>query len=207
MRKWCLVAVVVAAAPLVGAISAGVLLVRSGLSARPEPPALEAALARQVRSLAGRQNRELKNPVADAKEAINEGRAHFADHCAQCHANDGSGRTELGQHLYPRAPDMRLPATQALSDGELFGVIQNGIRMTGMPAWGDGSKESAAASWQLVHFLRHLPQLSDGEKAEMQRLNPKGPDEWREQEAEEKFLEPGELPDVAPTPGPRQSVE
>ncbi len=198
MRQLRAVAVVAAAALVAGAISVAVLLVRSGLSARPEPSALEAALARQVRSLAGRPNRVLQNPVADAKEAINEGRAHFADHCAQCHGNDGSGQTELGQHLYPRAPDMRLPATQALTDGELFGVIQNGVRMTGMPAWGDGSKESATASWQLVRFLRHLQQLSEEEKAEMQRLNPKGPEEWREQEAEEEFLEPGEQRGAAP---------
>ncbi len=202
MRKWLAVAIVAVAAPVAGASFLGVLLVRSGLSARPEPHALEAALARQVRSLAGRPNRGLKNPVLATKEAIGEGLSHFADHCAQCHGNDGSGRTELGQHLYPRAPDMRLPATQALTDGELFGVIQNGVRMTGMPAWGDGSTESAAASWQLVHFLRHLPQLSDEESAQMQRLNPKGPEEWHEQEAEEKFLEPREQPDPAPGPHP-----
>ena len=62
---------------------------------------------------------------------IAEGRDHFADHCATCHANDGSGNTEMGRGLYPKAPDMRLPATQNLSDAELFYIIENGVRLTG----------------------------------------------------------------------------
>src|SRR2546428_10175979 len=44
--------------------------------------------------------------------------------------------------LYPRAPDLRLRATQDLSDGELFYIIENGVRFTGMPAWGDGGERS-----------------------------------------------------------------
>ena len=68
-----------------------------------------------------------------------QGRAHFADHCASCHGNDGRGNTEMGRNLYPKAPDMRQSGTQHLSDGELYWIIENGVRLTGMPAWGDGS--------------------------------------------------------------------
>ena len=189
MKKWLVAAVVVLAIPVVGGAIAVLLLVRSGLSARAEPSPVEARLARALRSFAARPLRDLHNPVPDTKETVAEGRAHFADHCAQCHANDGSGETEMGTHLYPRAPDMRLPATQQLSDGELFGIIENGVRFTGMPAWGDGTEENRTATWHLVRFIRHLPMLTAEEESEMERLNPRSPDEWREEQDEEQFLE------------------
>lgn len=188
MRKALIVALIVLALPVGGGVVAAILLIRSGFSARPEPSRLEASIARTMRALAGRSLRSLRNPIPDTKDNIADGRAHFADHCAQCHANDGSGQTEMGRHLYPRAPDMRLPATQALTDGELFGIIENGVRLTGMPAWGDGSDQSRTETWKLVRFIRRLPVLTAEDKAEMERLNPKGPDEWREQEEEEQFL-------------------
>jgi Copper binding periplasmic protein CusF len=68
-------------------------------------------------------------------------------------------------------PDMRLAATQGLTDGELHYVIHNGVRFTGMPAGGtEGSDED---SWKLVLFIRHLPQLSAEELRDMEMLNPK----------------------------------
>jgi hypothetical protein len=93
----------------------------------------------------------------------------------------------MGKHLYPPAPDMRQAETQSLSDGELFYIIQNGVRMTGMPAWGS-SDHDTEASWKLVRFIRHLPQLTFDEKKEMEKLNPKGPDDRKEEEDEQKFL-------------------
>jgi mono/diheme cytochrome c family protein len=126
--------------------------------------------------------------VPNTEEAIAEGRAHFADHCASCHANDGSGDTEMGRGLYPRAPDMRLAVTQKLEDHELFYIIENGIRLTGMPAWGTGKKAGEDESWRLVRFIRHLPQITPEEIAQMEGLNPKSPEKIRQQIEEEKFL-------------------
>jgi hypothetical protein len=83
---------------------------------------------------------------------------------------------------------MRLPRTQELSDGELFYLIENGVRFTGMPAWGNGTPEGERASWELVAFLRHLPRLSAAEIAGMARQNPVSPAELREREADEAFL-------------------
>jgi hypothetical protein len=94
----------------------------------------------------------------------------------------------MGKNLYPPAPDMRLPATQQLTDGELFYIIQNGVRLTGMPAWGTGTSHDEEDSWKLVHFIRHLPQLTLEEKRDIEKLNPKSADELREEEEEEKFL-------------------
>ena len=130
----------VAAVAIVAAIGAIVFLKTTGLSARAQPGAVETAVARRLRALAvPGEYQNLKNPVLRNEESIRNGMAHFADHCAVCHANNGSGDTEMGRSMFPPAPDMRLSATQDLSDGALFYIIEHGVRFTGMPAWGTGT--------------------------------------------------------------------
>jgi mono/diheme cytochrome c family protein len=164
-------------------------IMTTGLSAGEEPGTLETIAARRVRTLAvARHARSLVNPVKASDEVIAAGRSHFADHCAICHANDGSGDTDIGRGLYPRAPDMRTNATQELSDGELFWIVENGIRFTGMPAWRTGTKEGEEASWHLVHFIRRLPKLTPAEIEEMEALNPRSRKEFEDERAIEEFL-------------------
>src|SRR5437763_1056075 len=173
MRAWAIIATVVAAGTLAAGGTLAAMLLRGGISARGEPSSLEASLAFKARRMALRGSRDRRNPVSPAPEVISAGLSHFADHCASCHANDGSGQTEMGQHLYPRVPDIRLARTQELTDGELFAIIEDGVRFTGMPAWGDKSEQSQLASWHLVHFIRHLPHLTPQERLRMEALNPK----------------------------------
>jgi mono/diheme cytochrome c family protein len=184
--------VVAAAATL--AIGAAIFLSRArGFSAAEPPSAVERWLMPWLRATsipAGA--REKTNPVPDSPEVRAEAMAHWADHCAICHANNGSGDTEMGKHMYPPAPDMREAATQRLSDGELFYIIQNGVRVTGMPAWGaGGGAHNVEDSWKLVRFIRHLPQLSAEEEQKMRELNPKSPEELKEEEEEKEFLNGG----------------
>ena len=162
---------------------------RYGLSAHDEPSRMEAVAARTLRHWsAPSELRDVDNPLPFTPHVLAEARAHWADHCAVCHGNDGKGKTPIGEHLYPRAPDMTLRETQRLSDGELFAIIENGIRLTGMPGWGDGTAASGYGSWSLVHLIRRLPQITLEELDEMEKLNPKTPEEWAEQQAEEDFL-------------------
>lgn len=165
------------------------LVARHGFSARAEPWAIEELIARNVRRLATPAGtRALKNPVPLNDDTLAEARHHFADHCAICHGNDGSGTTTIGRNLYPKAPDMRARATQELSDGEIYNIIKNGIRFTGMPAWGEAHEEDAE-TWGLVHFLRHLPKIGAEELAEMATMNPQsGPEPTYEDEEVRKFL-------------------
>jgi mono/diheme cytochrome c family protein len=168
---------IVAVLALIGlvAVAGAAMLASGGISARPEPGRLEMAVAPRLRSLAiPAAARNQTNPVPASPQAIADGLEHFADHCAICHGNDGSGNTEIGKALYPRVPDMRKAATQNLSDGELFYIIENGVRLTGMPAW---AHEDADDNWKLVHFIRHQPKLTPAELARMQALNPKAADE------------------------------
>jgi mono/diheme cytochrome c family protein len=180
------------AAAVILAASGVVYLKSTGLSARGEPGRIETTIARSARSLAIPSSaRSLQNPTPASADVIAEGMAHYADHCATCHANDGSGNTEIGQGFFPKTPDMRLAATQNMSDGELFYVIENGIRFTGMPGWSTGTAAGEESSWHLVHFIRHLPKLSPEELEAMKDRNPRSPQEIRLEIEEERFLTEG----------------
>jgi mono/diheme cytochrome c family protein len=175
-------------------------IVSRGVSTRVAPSWAETLVARAMRTWATPSVlRNAVNPLEPSAAVMEEALAHFADHCASCHANDGSGATDIGRSLYPPAPDMRAAATQGLTDGELFSIIENGIRLTGMPGWATGTPDGERASWVLVHFIRRLPTLTEDDITRMEALNPKTAEEWRAEEAARRFLA-GE--DVAPPAAP-----
>jgi mono/diheme cytochrome c family protein len=180
---------------LIGVVFVGVVIaiaasiLHEGLSSRATPTALEVTLALHVRHLAiPASARSAQNPLLDSAEDLRDARRHFADHCAVCHANDGGGDTAMGAGLYPKPPDLRLAWTQNLTDGELFWIIENGVRFTGMPAFSEPDHGGQLDSWKLVHFIRHLPFLTIAERIEMEKYNPKGPDERSEEQEENDFL-------------------
>lgn len=185
MNRWKIGLLVVVVAVVVFVY--GALLMRRGFSTREKSSLLEETIARAARNMAipGSAKNE-KNPFSATSETLKEARRHFADHCATCHANDGSGQTEIGQNLYPKPPDMRLPRTQELTDGQIYYIIHNGVRLTGMPAWGESHQDED--SWELVLFIRHLPNLTEEEKKDMERFNPISPMEHMEEEEEKEFL-------------------
>ena len=191
MRTKLIVFIIVVGLGIVGAFGwVGYQLFKTGFSAKTKPHALEAWMARQIRHLAiPVEKRNAQNPIPLGSDLIKESMAHFADHCATCHANDGSGQTPIGKNVNPKAPDLRLADTQSMSDGELFWVIQNGIRFTAMPAWGGDDLDKDLDSWKLVHFIRHLPQLTPEELDRMKALNPKTKKDLEEEAAFGQFLQ------------------
>src|ERR1700758_4308341 len=179
---------------VIGVVAYGFELVGHGASAKDQPSSVEKAVARTMRDLAiPKAAKEQQNPWGNppAPEAVFAGRVHWADHCAICHGNDGSGNTLIGRNLYPKAPDMRLPATQNLTDGELYYIIVNGVRLTGMPAWGLAGSGKEDENWHLVSFIRHLPRITPEELDEMKALNPKTDADRAEEQQEEEFLKGG----------------
>jgi mono/diheme cytochrome c family protein len=171
------------------------LISARGFSARTSPTKVERVVMRALhRWSVPSSARSAANPVTFTPDVWAESRAHFADHCASCHGNDGRGDTSMGRNLFPKAPDMHLASTQNKTDGELYWIIENGIRLTGMPAWGKGGQDDVD-SWKLVHFIRRLNSLTPEQIKEMAAANPKSPSELEEEKADERFLA-GE--DVAP---------
>jgi len=191
MRTKLIVFFIVMGVGIVGAFGwIGYQLFTTGFSAKTEPHALEVFIARQIRHLAiPIEQRNTQNPIPLSPDVIKESLAHFADHCALCHANDGSGQTPIGKNVNPKALDLRLPDIQSMSDGEIFWVIHNGIRFTAMPAWGEGDPAEDKDSWKLVHFIRHLPQLTSEELDRMKVLNPKTKHDLEEEAAFGEFLQ------------------
>jgi mono/diheme cytochrome c family protein len=164
-------------------------MMHRGFSTRTAPGSVESALAASMRSAAVPERyRTMRSPVNATPDVIREGMEHWADHCAPCHANNGSGDTMYGKTMYPRPPDMRRKQTQDLSDGELYYTIQNGVMLSGMPAFG-APGDNDLDSWNLVAFIRHLPSLSQTEQAAMEKMNPKSPSEMQEEKEEDDFLQ------------------
>lgn len=169
-----------AAAALLLAIVAGagglIYVKTTGLRAQASPGRIETRVARAVRALAIPSDiRSRSNPIAPSDADVRKGMEHFAKYCAACHANNGSGaKTPYGGGLFPKPPDMRADPTQGLTDGELFYIIENGVRFTGMPAFGSGKEDAAGEklAWQLVLFIRHLPRITDEDISRMEELNP-----------------------------------
>ena len=174
---------------LVGSTLAALWLLPGTFSAKATPPEWEVKAARFIRHLATPSHfLKMSNPVPSSPENLAQARHHFADHCATCHANDGSGKTHMGPNFYPPVPDLRDPAIQAMADGELFYIIHYGIRFTGMPAWGKGLPEEDLDSWKLVLLIRHFPNITPEEITEMKQYNPLTREEREQQEALDRFL-------------------
>ncbi len=169
------VAIITAVALLGLVVAVAASLLHDGLSSRATPTRFEIMIARNARHLAIPSNARLtQNPVLASAEDLRDARLHFGDHCAICHGNDGGGQTTIGNGLYPKPPDR---------------IIENGVRFTGMPAFSTGGEHGGAQdSWKLVHFIRHLPHLTAAERIEMERYNPKGPDDREEEQRENDFL-------------------
>ena len=162
---------------------------RDGFTAQAQPGALETSVAKHLYSASIPSHfQTMPNQMPSTPDNLHEGMEHFADHCAICHANNGSGDTMFGRGLSPRPPDLRLAATQSKSDGELYYIIEHGVRLTGMPAFGQPGIGHDHGSWNLVLFIRHLPFLTPQEELEMQRMNPVTPSEMKERQAEDDFL-------------------
>jgi mono/diheme cytochrome c family protein len=165
MKTWKAVLLVLFVLAIASA-AYGLTVVRRGFSALATPSAIEEFAATTARKLAVPSTyRELRNPVTPTTENIRGGMEHFSYHCATCHGNDGGHDTVFGKGFYPKPPDLRAAGTQNKSDGELYYTIENGVRLSGMPAF--HGTHTVPQTWRLVLFIRHLPQITPEELNEM----------------------------------------
>jgi mono/diheme cytochrome c family protein len=160
---------VVILAVLAGVISFVIWFSNHGFSAREKPSWVETVLARQARKIATPAGvKEMKNPDSVTETSMAEAREHFVEHCSVCHGSTGRGDTLYGRNLYPKVPDLTQADTQQLTDGELFYIISNGVRFTGMPAF--GGEDSPESIWELVSFIRRLPNLTPEEIKQLREM-------------------------------------
>ena len=143
------------------------------------------------------------NPFSKPED-IRAGLVHFKENCLDCHGAPGVEESEFGQGLNPPAPDLTLPVVQRMRDGELYWVVANGIRMTGMPAFSPTHKPDEI--WKMVAFVRHMPEITQEEQQLLKAG--RGEEESHHETAEvagsEKKAEPGKAgegrPQLSPPP-------
>jgi mono/diheme cytochrome c family protein len=143
---------------MLGVIGAMLGALLQGCSADKQPSQDETSLANAAKDVtipleAGRK----QNPLPDTDEVVSQGQEVFLGSCAQCHGADGRGDTSVGRSMDPPAKDLDSPHVQHWSDAELFWIVQNGVRLTGMPAW--RSSISDNDTWKLALFIHKLPSL------------------------------------------------
>ncbi len=149
------------------AVGAGVLIWSGVVSVAANDPHLaftrwiiETARIRSIRMHAA--NIVPPGNLADPARVV-AGTAHFADHCAMCHSAPGVNAEDMADGMYPKPPALT-NAARHWTPGELFWILQNGIKMSGMPAWSD---HGDAALWNIVAFLEKLPGMSGQKYAEL----------------------------------------
>lgn len=137
----------------------GAVAFQFNLSALPEPGRMETLFASKGKRLIIRRasQKEIPPPPTDLQTSVEEGDKLFGTECAACHGLDGHKLADAGRWMYPRAADLTSPGVRQYSDRELFWIVKNGIRLSGMPAF--ARVESDEHIWNLVHYVRTL-QLS-----------------------------------------------
>jgi mono/diheme cytochrome c family protein len=140
-----------------GVVLIGVGMMQIRLTALQEPGRVEARIANEAKHLAIRRasSHGIPSRPVDTIASREAGATHYGLDCNICHGVDGHAQTAPGRWMYPRATDLTSEEVQSYSDRELFWIIKNGIRFTGMPAF--GKVETPDNIWGLVNYVRTLP--------------------------------------------------
>ncbi|MGA1981694.1 MAG: cytochrome P460 family protein [Acidobacteriaceae bacterium] len=143
---------------MLGVIGAVLGALLQGCTADKHPSQGETSLADAAKDVSiPLEAGKMKNPLPETDEAVSQGQEVFLGSCAQCHGADARGDTSIGRNMYPPAMDLSSPHVQHWSDAELFWIIQNGVRLTGMPSW--KSSVSEDDTWKLARFIHNISHL------------------------------------------------
>lgn len=155
MKRWLTIGIVA----VLALIACGwIAFEMFNLSALPEPGRAETYFATKAKHALVRHaaaSAAIPAGPADVKAAAEEGDKYFGVDCSMCHGATGRKPTDNGRWMYPRAIDLGSTDTQSYSDRELFWIVKNGIRLSGMPAF--GKMETDEHIWDLVKYIRTLP--------------------------------------------------
>ena len=130
------------------------------------------------RSVAARARDIVVPSNLDDANRISKGAGQYADMCSGCHLAPGMKRTEISQGLYPRPPELRHKTD--LTAAEQFWIVKHGVKMTAMPAWGVTHDDELL--WDVVAFVRKLPELTPEQYQTMVKNAPKHEEIMQEME-------------------------
>lgn len=148
--------------PVLGTIAIAIIVaivywvMTRNIGALPAPGAFETRLLTTIRDWyihKAADDSASRAPAVDASE-MSAGQGLFSMACTSCHGTDGRNPTNIGKSMYPRVLDLGSPEVQRLSNPELFWVIKNGIRFSGMPGFGNTLSDDEI--WQATYYVRSL---------------------------------------------------
>jgi len=150
----------------------GLIIIYSGwydVSAANKPTGFERWLfGTTMDNSVEKHSEDLAAPNLESPDKIKEGFVHYNEMCLECHGAPGENESELEKGLNPKPPDLSNSA-QDMSPEELFWVIKNGIKMTGMPAW--GKTHSDDKIWSIVAFIEKLPGMTGVQYDSLQSIS------------------------------------
>ncbi len=158
MKKYLIGAGAVIALLIIG----GLIYMYSGIfdiSARVphDPITLWAMNTVRDNSIKHNADNNIKTPDLNDSDLVKMGFVHYREMCVGCHGGPGIERSEIGQGLYPKAPSLARVAND-WTPHQLFWITKNGLKMTGMPAF--GPTHSDEMIWAIVAFTKKLPTLT-----------------------------------------------
>lgn len=131
------------------------LLGLAACSANTKPSKVERGVANLAKDVViPLEARKEKNPLQPDLAVIEEGMKLYEQSCSMCHGTDGTSTTPIGRGLYPPAMDLTSPHVKSWADSELFWIVQNGVRFTGMPSWNGILNDDQ--TWKVVLAIRDL---------------------------------------------------
>src|SRR4051812_12728376 len=156
---------VIGALAIIIAIAAGAFFFGGfyNIAASSDDPKLVEWALIQVREASVSRNADAKPPIKlDDAAAIRDGARAYADRgCVHCHGGPGADWSKFSEGLNPGPPDLKDIAKED-PPGQLFWVIKNGIRMTGMPSFAKAGVPGDEI-WKIVAFVKKLPDVSDAD--------------------------------------------
>jgi hypothetical protein len=130
----------------------------------------------------------IEAPRRFSRAQVLAGFCRYETHCVACHGAPAIAREQWVSGMEPSPPYL-LDATSKWTPSELFWIVKNGIKMTGMPSWRDSMND--AQVWEVVGFLEAS-----------RRLPPQNYARWRARRMCGGFSGPWPAPAPPPTPRP-----
>lgn len=151
------VILLVGAAGIAGFIAVGWYNI-SALS--PHLPPVEWLLHTAMRESVQFHARGIEAPDLSDPALVTRAAGHFSTACAPCHGAPGVPPDAVGRGLLPDPPSLS-ETVPSWHPNQLYWITENGIKMTGMPAWAPTHRDDEV--WAIVAFMLRLPEMSAAE--------------------------------------------
>src|SRR5262249_3072205 len=137
----------------------------------PDSPAVAWLLSTNMKRSVVSHASAITTPARLTDQQARDGARIYKETCVYCHGAPGKDPGDIGKGLNPEPP--YLPDTVARwSSAQLFWIIKNGIRMTGMGSYGTVHNDDEI--WSLVAFVQRLPNMTPEQYKQLAAAGPAG---------------------------------